>query len=105
MASRIVAISGRIASGKSTLARGLHSQFGCLRVSTHELLHELLAKIVDSRSELQGAGETLDRRTGGEWVAQAVAKRTVGLDKNATIIVDAVRIRGQVDGLRRAFGS
>lgn len=105
MASHIVAVSGRIASGKSTLANGLAAQFGCIRVSTRELLHELLPKTADAREDLQAAGEMLDRRTGGSWIAQAVAKRTVGLEPDATLIVDAVRIRGQVDGLRRAFGS
>lgn len=105
MAARIVAISGRIASGKTTLADGLTGQFGCLRVSTRELLHELLPKTAAARADLQAAGEALDRRTGGAWVAQAVAKRIVGLPTGVTMIVDAVRIRGQIDGLRRAFGS
>lgn len=105
MAARIVAISGRIASGKTTLANGLAEQFGCLRVSTRELLHELLPKTTAARADLQAAGEALDRRSGGGWVAQAVARRTVGLPTGVTMIVDAVRIRGQIDGLRRAFGS
>jgi adenylosuccinate synthase len=104
MITRIVAISGRIASGKTTLAKGLEAQFGCMRVSTRELLHELLPATSAARADLQAAGEALDRRTGGGWVAQAVAKRAVTLDTNAVLIVDSVRIRGQIDSLRRSFG-
>lgn len=105
MTTRIVAISGRIGSGKTTLATGLEEQFGCRRVSTRELLHELLPSTSPARADLQAAGESLDRRTGGTWVAQAVAKRAVALASQATLIVDAVRIRGQIDGLRRSFGN
>src|SRR5687768_15119620 len=105
MAFRIVAISGRIAAGKSTLATGLAAEFGCARVSTRELLHEILPRTRKARADLQVAGELLDQRTNGNWVAQAVTKRRIELPDDTTVIVDSVRIRGQIYGLRRAFGS
>jgi adenylosuccinate synthase len=104
MANRIVVLSGSIASGKTTLATNLATEFGCVRVSTRELILRLLPQTEDSRSGLQAAGETLDRRTGGSWLASAVAKQTMNDDSHDTLIVDSVRIRGQIDGLRRAYG-
>ena len=105
MTGRIVAISGKIASGKTTLAESLAKGFGCHRMSTRELILQLLPSTEDSRAGLQAAGETLDRRTGGAWVAKAVAKAGMNRpDTDGVLIVDSVRIRGQIDGLRRAFG-
>jgi adenylosuccinate synthase len=103
---RIVALSGHIASGKSTLAKTLEREFGCIRVSTRELILQLLPRTEDARSALQRAGEVLDRKTSGRWVADAVARRGITQpEREATVIVDSVRIREQIDGLRRAYGA
>ena len=105
MAGRIVVISGRIGAGKTSLAESLAREFGCLRISTRELILALLTDTPESRSALQAAGEKLDRRTGGSWVADAIAKS--GLSRqgaDTVVIVDSVRIRGQIDALRRVYG-
>jgi adenylosuccinate synthase len=103
--SRIVVLSGHIAAGKTTLARNLEREFGCSRVSTRELILQLSPKTEDSRAALQAAGEVLDRRTNGAWVAAAVAKRGLSdSDHDVTVIVDSVRIREHIDGLRHAYG-
>lgn len=52
---------------------------------------------------MQDVGESLDRSTRGRWVAKAVARRALELNEDAVILVDAVRIKSQIDGLRDAF--
>lgn len=105
MPSRIIALSGPICSGKTELGDGLIGRFGVVRVKTREVVQRLLGTQPERKS-LQAAGERLDERTPrGQWVADAVARQASRLPVNAIILVDAVRIKGQVDCLRRAFGS
>ena len=54
---------------------------------------------------LQEAGELLDKRTGGDWVAQDLAKKTRDLPDDASAVVDSIRITDQVAELRKVFGS
>lgn len=105
MPTSIVVISGHIASGKSTLAHGLAEQFGCVRISTRELISEQFQKPISTRAEEQKAGEILDQRSAGAWLAQALAKRKAGQKADETWIIDSVRIRQQIDQMRRTFGN
>jgi len=54
---------------------------------------------------MQAAGHRLDKRTNGRWVADTLARGAVSLSPDAIVLVDAVRIEGQIDGLREAFGT
>jgi adenylosuccinate synthase len=90
----VVAISGRVCAGKTTLATHLEREIPGHRVSTRELLQKRFS--VHGRSELQLAGAELDRATAGRWVADAISK----LASDLSVIVDAVRITGQLEGLR-----
>jgi len=104
MASRVIVLSGPVASGKTTLADILASRFGCEVFKTRELI----ATTLSTRSErlsLQRAGDKLDRTTGGRWVAEAVARAASRLSENAIVIVDSARIKGQIDAIRDAFGA
>jgi adenylosuccinate synthase len=101
----IVVLSGPIAAGKSTLCDGLVGQFGFSVFKTRELIQELLKNVPSERAALQKAGETLDRRTNGDWVAASLARKIQERGKKCHVIVDSVRIKKQIDGLRRAFGS
>jgi adenylosuccinate synthase len=53
---------------------------------------------------MQDAGDELDRRDGGAWVATEVSKLVQDLPNGAFVVVDAVRVRGQLAKLREAFG-
>lgn len=104
MVGRVIVLSGRISTGKTTLASALASRFGCEQVRTKDLIRELLPDTAKRRSAMQAAGDRLDRRDKGAWVATAVSKRVQSLPDTTNVVVDAVRIRGQIDELRRAFG-
>jgi len=54
------------------------------------------------RLDLQVAGERLDRETGGQWVADDLAKFTYRNPSVPGVVVDAVLIPQQVERVRRA---
>lgn len=97
----LLALSGPIGVGKSEFCRILTERFGALRLSTRELL---VAKgTAEVREDLQAAGERLDRETEGRWVADALVAR-LSEQSSDVIIVDAIRIKKQIDHIRRSLG-
>jgi adenylosuccinate synthase len=101
---RIVVVSGPVAGGKSRLAAALARKFDGVRFSTRELLMAELPEGKEvTRSTLQHVGTGLDEKTDGRWVADRLSRRIYESETNLAI-VDAARIAGQIEGLRRAFG-
>jgi adenylosuccinate synthase len=103
MFKRIIVISGPVGAGKSKLATAL-TEFGLRVVKTRELLLTM-TRTRNDRGDLQAAGERLDARTGGRWLADALAREAEILPDDAEVIVDSVRIRNQIDALRDKFGA
>src|SRR5437868_4878152 len=101
--ARIVLLSGKIASGKSTLSTGLQQSFGAHVVKTKEIIRRLAKNLPLERVSLQDYGEQLDRETGGQWVADAVLSDVKNLPHDALLIVDAIRIVEQADRIRAAL--
>jgi len=58
----------------------------------------------EERLALQAAGDELDRRTAGGWVADAVAEEGAGVAESTLLLVDSARIAAQVTALRVRFG-
>jgi len=104
MARLIVLLSGSVASGKSTLASLLKEQFGFQVVKTWQLLKAVEPDVSQDRQSLQELGEDLDRKTDGRWVLEGLDKVVRTTDEDARVVVDAVRIQGQIDWVRRGFG-
>jgi len=103
---RIVLISGLIGSGKSELARRLAQHTHSALLKTKDVILKHYPKTPIERVSMQRAGDRLDRDTGGEWISAELANRLLTDDSfsNAPlIIVDAVRIKNQIDHMRRAF--
>jgi adenylosuccinate synthase len=99
----LIAVSGPIAVGKSSVISWLETRFFAIRVSTRAIIQSLRDVPSDRRS-LQEAGDALDGETGGKWVADALGKWVHKSPADAIIVVDSVRIGKQVDHLRQAFG-
>jgi adenylosuccinate synthase len=105
MKVRIVLISGAVASGKSTLSKGLVSRFGARLIKTKNLILEHFPNAKSERRELQILGDKLDRQTSFRWVRDAVSSDIKDRGLSAPIVVvDAVRKSEQVDAIRRAYG-
>jgi adenylosuccinate synthase len=106
---RIVVLSGPICSGKSELALNLQSRSGAQIIKTRDLIKQQVPHVEDERRSLQRAGERLDRADGGAWVQNALSRFFQVLQKESLpaglFIIDAARIQGQIDAVRRAFGT
>jgi adenylosuccinate synthase len=106
---RIVLLSGPIGSGKTALAKQLVERYGASIVKTRELIAKLRPDLTSARSALQRAGEALDRRDNGAWLAAALAEFVEEQPRTEAspriYVIDSVRILGQIEGIRKAFGS
>ena len=98
----VVVLSGPIAAGKTTLAWQLRDAYGAVVFGTRQLLLAHLGPGA-GRANLQRLGETLDRETSGMWVADALNAELVQRGDVPIIVVDACRVREQVDAIRSAF--
>ncbi|TXN72858.1 adenylosuccinate synthase [Methylobacterium sp. WL6] len=98
----MLALSGPVGVGKTCFTRFLEERFAAQTHSTQEMLRRRGA--AEDRKTLQDAGEDIDQATGGAWVSDDLAK-VLSDDPNQLVIVDAVRIKKQIDHLRRTFGA
>src|SRR5437868_6860204 len=107
MTKRVILLSGPVGAGKSTLARALVDDYGAKIVKTRELILELEPGTPEERVALQDAGQRLDQRTKGKWVADALRRMQSDWFTDAApelVLIDSVRVQAQVDSLRQAFG-
>lgn len=105
MVKRIVLLSGQVSSGKTTLCKNLAEKFGFHSFKTKEAIKQLASNIQQERGAMQKFGERLDRKTKGAWVCEVLAQFIENFDDNDSVTVDAVRIQGQIDSIRAAYGS
>jgi adenylosuccinate synthase len=103
MARTIVLLSGRVRSGKSTLAAQLQGLFGADLFSSRELIVSRAPDASENRGAQQTTGSRLDRDEGADWLALPFARWVTGLPANALVVLDAVRTRDQVEAIRRSF--
>lgn len=108
MVRSVVVLSGEVAAGKSTLAAGLHDMYRAYVVSSRRIIQERFKRAnspgeIDARRALQEFGERLDAQDGGAWLAADVATALDGVDA-ALVVIDAVRVLGQIEALRQTFG-
>ena len=104
MPKQVVLLSGPVASGKTTLVQALVDKYAFHPFKTRQLI-QAVKNVKSERRALQRAGDVLDRQTDGKWIADAIAKAIQNLPDDGRIIIDAVRIKPQIDALRRAFGA
>ena len=106
---RIVVLSGPIGAGKSELARRLRERYGATIIKTRDLIHRQLPSVREEREALQKAGEKLDRADGGAWVKNALVRfiedNVQGSTASGFFVVNSVRISGQVNAVRQAYGT
>ena len=106
---RIVLLSGPICSGKSSLGLQLQERHDAKIVKTKDLILKMSPRTRSERRKLQRAGQRLDNADGGAWVAtalqQTIDTATRGATPEGLFVVDSVRIAGQIDAIRRAYGA
>lgn len=86
----------------------MRDRYGAHVVRTREFIKERLARVKDERRALQRAGDRLDRADGGAWVREGLVRVIEAVQTGATptgmFVVDSVRIPGQIDAIRQAYG-
>lgn len=97
----MLALSGPVGVGKSSFTEILERRFGAVTYSTREMLQKWGAE--PERKVLQNAGEAADRDTDGSWVADELG-RVLTAAPDQVVIVDAIRIKKQIDHIRSRFG-
>ena len=106
---RIVLLSGPICSGKTSLGLQLQERHDAKIIKTKDLILKMSPRTRPERRKLQRAGQRLDNADGGAWVATALQRTidtaTRGATPEGLFVVDSVRIAGQIDAVRRAYGS
>jgi len=115
MAFQIVLLSGRVASGKSTLWQQLRTRFPREHIhvlKTKNLVRELALKSLGrdlpaERRAMQDFGDKLDQDTNGQWVRDgltSLVNQYISTEPSSVFIVDAVRVRSQIKTIRKAYG-
>jgi adenylosuccinate synthase len=115
MAFQIVLLSGRVASGKTTLWEQLTTRFPRENIhvlKTKHLVRELAFKnlgrdLPAERRAMQDFGDQLDRDTKGQWVRDGLSSlvnQFISNEPSSVFIVDAVRVRPQIKAIRAAYG-
>ncbi len=103
MPTTIVLISGGVSAGKTTLCRSLVQRFNLLHVKTKDIIRTRFPEVPFERRALQLAGQALDDSTGGTWVRDGI-EPIIEVAQDSILLVDAVRIEGQVEAVREKYG-
>ncbi len=104
MVRQVIILSGPISSGKSALGDLLVERYGATRFKTNQLIKSLRPDVAETRKAMQAAGEALDRNTNGRWVRDALVRELQSGKPDSVVVVDAVRIKEQIDAIREAYG-
>jgi len=95
-----IVITGRLCTGKSTLAAALAQKFDAQQVGVEDLLRMALAR-PGARAPTERQKQEIETQTNGRWVKEALARQLVALNPPYPILVlDALDSIGQVSGLR-----
>jgi adenylosuccinate synthase len=86
------------------LANHLAQNFKLKHLKTVDFLKVLGKEVQHERGALQAFGERLDRKTRGAWVCTELLKQEREYAEDEIIVVDSLRIQGQVEAIRAAFG-
>lgn len=108
MKPSIIALSGPMAAGKSTLAKALKDRWNIVSINTREVLNTQTtdtSKGQPSRHDLQQAGQQLDRKTKGKWVLDLLERKIKENPKTQTFVVDCIRNPTQLQPIRQKFGA
>ena len=90
--------------------RLLKERHGAKIIKTRELILKKAPRTKPERIALQRAGQRLDKKDSGEWVGEALQRLIDTYSKAQTTpqglyVVDSVRIPGQIEAIRRAYGA
>lgn len=98
-------MSGELATGKSSITKILHQRYEFKILSSKDPIIKEAAKSRkkgDKREVYQHVGNKLDKETNGEWLVNFFQEELIQHDR---IVIDAVRIKPQIDAFRSRYGN
>ena len=103
MRKRVIAFTGRLASGKSPAIAGLRMR-GALVISLSDFLRALQGRAEEqtTRTELQDFADDLAGRLGDDFLAR-LAAAVIENNESALFVVDGIRRPGEFAFLARAY--
>lgn len=102
----LLLVSGPIAVGKSAVANALIQERGFRSIKTSQFLRNLAKSrgLGESRSDLQGLGDSLDLLTDYKWLIDDIAVPAIEAEPaHERWLLDAVRKKRQVEHFRARF--
>lgn len=93
-----ILLSGKIASGKTSLGSAICKKYGYRLVKTSTLIDAQGERVAK-----QVAGEGLDEATDGTWIRDGV-RHLLRDDDAGSVVLDCVRTEAQARHIREAFG-
>lgn len=107
MSKVVLALTGSVAVGKTTIARAMAERFSARVLPTRELLIAYAERhhtpVTLDRQSLQRYGMEIDEHTGSRWFVDEV-ERVARQSPTSVLIVDAVRLPRQLGVLRDVLG-
>lgn len=98
--TNLIILSGPIGVGKSSFVEAL-AKHGAQRISTRQYIIDATG-CENERRALQRAGDELDAKTEGKWVAEAIAP-VIEETQASILVLDSARIAEQVNVLRTTY--
>jgi hypothetical protein len=99
----VVVLTGAVYTGKTSLAGALAASSECSVLRVRTIIEDSVGQGALPRADLQSAGLVLDERTQGRWIADSVGAAIGG--GAATVVIDAVRTRRQLEKLRETVSA
>lgn len=102
---KIILLSGELAVGKSTISDKLQEKFNFNILNSKKPITvqaEKSRKKGSKREIFQYVGNQLDKKTDGKWLVEFYQPDLIKSDR---FVVDAVRIKKQIDAFRERYGT
>ena len=99
-----IVLSGRVCTGKSTLAKMLEDRGAASEIKSRQLIEARVGRALSSRT-LQTEAKKLEEATNGRWLKEAVSRHLLeSRGPSPLLVVDSAKTIEQVRGLRELGG-
>ena len=105
MSPKAIVLSGKIGSGKTTLANRLSFKPGFVLLKSKVLIREKLSQSPVDRRGWQRAGDRFERETAGRWISDALNRKILSDPSFVTVVIDSVKTVNQIEHIRKGGGS